>query len=130
LFEFRRSLDIGKQRRDRLALAYEILSGGYLSDANAADVGLADRGGRSLSKRRAAFAAEFCGEDVFEATRGTLCFEGRAALGAELETVSVFGVGISNSASFSDRLVSRNSLSPSGLLRHSESIALSIAMKG
>ena len=92
MFEFRRSLDIGKQRRDRFALAFEILGSGYLSDANAADVGLADRGGRSRSKRRAAFAAEFCGEDVFEATRGTLCFEGRAALGAELETVSVFGV--------------------------------------
>ena len=94
LLELGRSLDVGEQRGDRLALALEFFSVGRLSYPDFCCFGSRWLGRCACSERSTASAAEFGRGYVFKAARSTGRFECGTAFVAELQAVGIFGFAV------------------------------------
>src|SRR5579862_651302 len=95
LLQLGRSLDVGEQRRHRLALAVEIFSGGRVGYPNQQFVRLLGRGDRRwLSERRAAVSTKAFSRWVIGTAFRTNTRECCAAITAELLPGRIFSIAI------------------------------------
>src|SRR5208337_1666231 len=95
LLELRGALDVGKQRGDRLALAFEILRGGRLSYSNRRIIRFLCRGShRGRSQRRATLSTKAFARWIIGTAFRTKIRERRATITAELLASWIFSFAI------------------------------------
>ena len=104
LFKLGRSLDVGEQRRDRLALAFEIFRGRRLGHSNRRIIRFLRR--RLRSKRRAALSTKAFAARIVGAALRTKIRECRTTIAAELLARWVFSIAIraAQSSFYQERL--------------------------